>query len=264
MDIVYLEQKYNQKLAGIIPNHLLLHDMDLSEISPSDIKLPKKYIHSQLHPAFFKNEKLNPGIRKKLMKIALDFYGFLEIEAPLEDIILTGSIANYSYTLHSDIDLHLLINTENVSGELVQAYLDCKRTGWNHKHNIIIKGHEVEANPQDISEIHYATGVFSILNDSWVIKPGRKAINVDRQLVKDKIISIAHRIEAVEQTAEPAEAFERGQRLRERIKSMRKCGLEMGGEFSPENLSFKYLREKGFLERLVRAVRSSYDKMLGD
>ena len=47
--------------------------------------------------------------RRTRIKIAKKFYQDLNIEAPLKDITLTGSSANYNWTDYSDIDLHLLI-----------------------------------------------------------------------------------------------------------------------------------------------------------
>jgi hypothetical protein len=46
------------------------------------------------------------------------------------------------------------------------------------------------------------------------------------------------------------------------IKKMRQSGLEKGGEFSVENLSFKYLRNNNYLEKLHTIIQKSLDKKL--
>jgi len=51
-------------------------------------------------------------------------------------------------------------------------------------------------------------------------------------------------------------------RLKEKIKNFRKGGLEKGGEFSSENLSFKVLRRNGYLEKLGDIYTSSYDSIM--
>jgi len=45
----------------------------------------------ELNPAIFENGKLKNDVREHLLKIANDFYDDLEIDATIEDIILTGS-----------------------------------------------------------------------------------------------------------------------------------------------------------------------------
>jgi len=58
------------------------------------------------------------------------------------------------------------------------------------------------------------------------------------------------------------DAFEEAERVRSRIKEMRQAGLESAGEFSVENLVFKYLRNNGHLDRLSRLRRIAYDDEL--
>jgi hypothetical protein len=43
---------------------------------------------------------------------------------------------------------------------------------------------------------------------------------------------------------------------------MRSAGLEQGGEYSVENLTFKVLRRSGFIETLINLKTLSYDKMM--
>jgi hypothetical protein len=43
---------------------------------------------------------------------------------------------------------------------------------------------------------------------------------------------------------------------------MRKSGLEKGGEFSIENLTFKYLRNNGHIGNLMKLRRDAIDKKL--
>ena len=49
-------------------------------------------------------------------------------------------------------------------------------------------------------------------------------------------------------------------RLKEKIRKMRKCGLQERGEFSPENLAFKILRNTGYLNKLSKAITTEYDR----
>lgn len=50
------------------------------------------------------------------------------------------------------------------------------------------------------------------------------------------------------------------QKLKDKIKKMRQCGLEKNGQYSIENLAFKALRRNGYLEKLSKIGISDYDK----
>ena len=103
------------------------------------------------------NDKLKSEIAQKLLKIARDFYEGLDLQAPILDITITGSIANYNWTEKSDIDLHILIDytAVNEDAELVKKYLSAAKTNWNKNHEIMIKDHEVEVYVQDSNEPHH-------------------------------------------------------------------------------------------------------------
>lgn len=89
-----LERKRYQTLAGISSqDSVLLDELDLNEISSSDIKIPKKYFIETLHPKFWKDGALKPEIRLVLLHIATDFLEYLKIEALVNDVVITGSIA---------------------------------------------------------------------------------------------------------------------------------------------------------------------------
>jgi len=50
--------------------------------------------------------------------------------------------------------------------------------------------------------------------------------------------------------------------LKEKIKKMRRAGLDRSGLFSPENLAFKMLRRSGHIEKLFVAYTGAYDASL--
>ena len=70
-------------------------------------------------------------LRKKLLKIAEDFYKALKFEAPIEDIQLTGSLANYNWT-----DLATILLLETHSADSKQSELQIIRPT---EHTLIIK-----------------------------------------------------------------------------------------------------------------------------
>ena len=50
--------------------------------------------------------------------------------------------------------------------------------------------------------------------------------------------------------------------LRKKIKEFRQSGLERGGEYSYENLTFKLLRRNGYIEKLLKLKTDVTDKKL--
>ena len=52
------------------------------------------------------------------------------------------------------------------------------------------------------------------------------------------------------------------EKMREKLRKFRKAGLDTGGEFSVENLSFKVLRRNGYLKKLSDLATKAYDKAM--
>jgi len=51
-------------------------------------------------------------------------------------------------------------------------------------------------------------------------------------------------------------------KIQDKIRSMRKSGLEKYGEYSTENLTFKILRNNGYLDKLYTGKLKNIDKEL--
>ena len=213
------------------------------------------------------DNKLDPAIAKRLLRIANDFYEKLDLPAPILDITFTGSMANYNWTEKSDIDLHIVIdyNAVNEDKELVKSYLMEAKSNWNRNHEIMIKGHEVEIYVQDSNEPHHSTAVYSILRDKWEIIPERAEFEVSEDAVRQKSEAIKSMIEFIESLygdQKYEEVYGDADRLRVKLRNYRQCGLEQGGEYSVENLVFKALRNEGELDKLSTLKKDAYDSMM--
>jgi len=211
--------------------------------------------------------KLHPEISEKLLRIAHDFYDKLDLPAPILDITLTGSMANYNWTSKSDIDLHIIIDYSAVSEdvELVKNYLMEAKSNWNRNHEILIKSHEVEIYVQDSNEPHHSTAVYSILDNQWEIRPRHKTFKVSEDAVRQKAHHFIHMIDQIDSLQERGlyeEVYGDAERLREKLRNYRQSGLEEGGEYSVENLVFKYLRNSEEMERIYDLKRRAYDSMM--
>ena len=66
-------------------------------------------VQDELQPEFWQNNELSPEINKRLVEIVTDFIDNLPVDITVEDIRLTGSLANYNWSEYSDIDIHIIV-----------------------------------------------------------------------------------------------------------------------------------------------------------
>ena len=238
------------------------------EFNQGDLDAVKSFrVKDELNPKIWTDFEINSEVREDLLKIAQDFYGSTDLQADVDDIILTGSLSNYNWSeKYSDYDLHILIDFSQVneSVELVKKYADSVKKIWNDEHDITIKGYEVEVYIQDVSEPHTSTGVFSLLNNKWKVKPERVEFEPDEDMIEEKGKSVMMLVDDLEEEVDEDkyESFlEKLQKVWDKVKNYRKSGLESeGGELSLGNLVFKFLRRNGYIEKIMKLKKKSYDK----
>ena len=236
--------------------------------------LKEQFYNELLHPSFYDAEgNFDPAVRNKLVDIAMDFADKCDVTEHIQDIQLTGSLANYNYTKYSDLDTHILLDFADINEDedLVKSSLDGKRWIWNQRHDIIIRGHEVELYFQDVDEPHEASGLYSLLDDQWIRKPVYDPPEVDERDVITKAEQYARDIDILESklnetiSDEQAEELqEMGAKLKSKIQKMRKDSLVREGEFGIGNLAFKHLRNTKSIEKLIDITTSAYDKQFSE
>lgn len=234
----------------------------------------KLVYNRMLNPNFWQNGKFDPLVRTKLVQIANDFYTDLKLKIPVIDVHLTGSMANYTWSDQSDLDVHVIIDFGSVdeNTDLVKEALNGKRFIWNLRHPVVLKGHDVELYIQDDGEPHFSSGIYSLLKDEWVVEPIWKAPKVDTIYVAKKVEAFKHEIEEIEKMVKDPDLESEDARfltarvavLKHKIMKARNIGLEREGEFAVENLVFKELRSEGYIERLIDAGSESYAEIYSD
>jgi predicted nucleotidyltransferase len=237
-----------------------------SQVDPS-VLTPK----SDLYPKIWdpSTKKLNANIRMKLKQIAEDFIRGFKHPLKIKDIILTGSIANYNWNQYSDIDLHVLLDFNEIPDEYMEAfkdYFNAKKEIWNKTHNIIIVGHEVEVYIQDINEPHHSTGVYSVMIDQWLKEPEIKKQDINYDDVISRTEDFVEQINKLSELVSKKD-YQKAKvgidNLKNKIKKYRQAGLEVEGEYSTENMVFKMLRNQGYLEQLSNLKFQAYDSDMG-
>jgi len=215
-----------------------------------------------------KDDVLNKEVREKLLGVANEFINFLGVPILVEDIIFTGSLANYNWSKYSDIDLHVVADFTQFSDELLPLYQELfkvKKTLFNTDHDIKIFGYEVELYVQDSNEAHFSSGVYSVLFDEWSNKPKKENVKVDKNLIREKSKQWMEIIDTALDAASDVtadDAREILKKCKDKLKKYRTCGLEKEGEYSDENLVFKVLRRNGYIEKLMNFENDMVDKDL--
>jgi hypothetical protein len=225
--------------------------MNLKQID--DFKLHDAiFFHDHLNPVIFHGDTMNPDVHSQLLLIAEDFIDHLGLDhLKIEDVTLSGSNAAYTYTKHSDIDLHILVNMDLLDNDMVYRELfDAKKTIYNDTHDIKIGGYDVELYVQDSNQPVISLGEYSVLHDKWLRLPRKVRSNPDQAAAKLKYKKLAK----LANLALKYNNVEKLQHVLKTIKKYRQTGLDLHGEFGPENLAFKALRSKGIIQKL-------YDKL---
>ena len=118
--------------------------------------------------------------------------------------------------------------------ELYKDLFKLKKTLFNSTHDITVKGYEVELYVQDMNEPHISTGVYSVLFNEWLVEPTKEEVNINKKIITDKveqwedIIDLV--IDDVEESDDDLEtSLEKIQKVKDKLKKYRGCGLEKGG-----------------------------------
>jgi soluble lytic murein transglycosylase-like protein len=233
--------------------------MDINELHSYNLKDAVRF-HNRLNPRLWgRDEHLLPEVRNALIAIAADFQEFLGIkDLEIKDITISGSNAAYSYTPHSDIDLHLVVDIPESSDEVYRELFNAKKYQYNESHDIKVRNSDVELYVQPADEPHISQGIYSIKNNKWIDVPKRKRAKIDDTSVRHKYEDLEQRINQ----ALRSKNLDQVNALIKKIRDMRQAGLEDKGEFGAENLAYKILRSQGIIQRLYDTRDQLKDQQL--
>jgi ribosomal protein S18 acetylase RimI-like enzyme len=221
--------------------------MDINELESFKLSDAVTF-HKELNPKLWEGNKLDPEVRDQLLLIAEDFVEYLGISnLKVRDVTISGSNAAYSYTPHSDLDLHVLVDfNELPNNEVYQELFTAKKTLYNDAHDITVRDVPVELYVQDTNQPHFSLGEYSVVHDKWIRIPKKRKANFDEAATKAKYEKLGDLIELALKSRDP-------KRVNDTIalvKRYRKSGLDKAGEFGPENLAYKAVRKQGLVQAL--------------
>lgn len=228
----------------------------------SDFSVPSSLqYHDKLNPAIWNpDQTMKSDVRDAMLKSA---NAFIEELAPnitpemVKDICLTGSNANYNYTIGSDCDVHIMIDFPD---KMYEDFALAKKTVWNKQYHVSIHGFPVEMYPQSAKEtIVSGSGWYSIKSNRWLTQPVH---HDDVDVTNPAIIQTANKIGrqiqfVIEYNINDMRVLHR---LGEKIWGLRDQATN--GEFSINNLAFKELRNAGWTDKYINYMNDVQSKLL--
>ena len=203
--------------------------------------------HHELNPVLWLNNQLRSEVRFKLLRIARHFADYLNVaKLNLKDVTLSGSSAGYNYSNYSDIDLHLVVSNTNGNDELFTA----KKNLYNSEHDLSIDTIPVELYVQPADQKHHSAGIYSLLDNKWLVEPVHEEPTVAPKDIKSKARNYASKINSAMKSGN----IKQCRQVMDDLKRLRKAGLESNGEQSVENLAFKLLRARGKIDDLRKYI----------
>jgi len=219
---------------------------------------------------FHDNSMIKREVRESLLKMADDFYDFLQldwVEGKYTDVWLVGSMASYNWSeIYSDIDLHVVIDYSKITDnqDLLENDMWALKTTYNSQHELKIMQYDVELYAQDINEKIESNGIYSVLKQTWIRKPSKiENVSYDKRRVSKYVSNIETEIEkAIKQyrLGNHSAASKIADEVDDTLMNLRKNGLNNGGEFSDENIAFKALRRNGSIDKLKKVETLAFDK----
>jgi predicted nucleotidyltransferase len=227
--------------------------------------------HNTLNSKLFtKEEVLKDKVRDKMLEIVDEFLADLkeqDIKIKVDDVLFIGSNASYNYTKHSDIDLHILANAKaaDYTPEVAAALYGAYRTIFNKNLDITLYDIPLEIFIETEDSTRVSNGVYSVKKNKWIKKPVAEDIPEYDTKALDELVNkwetdCKDLIDDVK--SDKLEDEKKVVKLLENIyEKLRKKGIAKG-EYSIENLAFKELRNKGYLDQLKEYKNELVSKRL--
>lgn len=215
-------------------------------------------LHPTLNPKLWDGMTLRPEVKQALMKIAQDFKEYIGVPFTVVDIQVAGGNANYTYTDHSDLDLHLIADYTSTECDREAAELfDSKRLLYKEQYDVRVKGVPVELYVEDVDHPAVSSS-YSIVRDQWIREPKKEVAEFDR----DELERMAKVWHTVIQNAIKTADRHNLQTVLKLLRKYRKLGLAKGGEFSIPNLVYKSLRNDSTIKGLTKLLDRLHDQEL--
>jgi hypothetical protein len=244
------------------------------QVYPEQINLKSFNKKDTLCPSIWKDGDLKKFVRRHLYALAKEFMEGLDdnMNIPIRDVLLVGSIAGFNWSKYSDVDLHVTVNFDELSKygtrETLQSLFDMKKADWNANHDIYVYGYPVEMYIQGDDTKNESDGIYSVKYGKWIKVPSGGSPIMHKQLIKNQAARYINIIDKLVDAADVARSVRQCQALYDELDMIadevyagRKSGLAEEGESAAGNIVFKVLRRTGHMDLIKQTKRLLYDKM---
>ena len=238
----------------------------LLEITPDEVIFDPNIVKSELCPLLWsENWELKDEIQKRLLDIGQRFSKFIGVDQP-EDILFTGSLCNFNYHENSDIDIHVLVDFSKYGDpERMRDFYASKKFAFNEfRKGTTIKGFAIECYAQDLPcrEPHQPSGLYSLKENQWIIKPQRVDPKIDEVRIRKLLSIFINAINRLELIEDNQARLEQAIQLKDNLILVRRKSVRALGEYSSGNICYKELRKQGYIDRLFDLIRQALDRKL--
>jgi hypothetical protein len=218
--------------------------------------------NQELNPRLWHQDQIRPEVKTALLKIAKKFEEFIDIPLKVRDIIVTGAQASLTYSPHSDLDLHLIVDYDSVDcDQEVGELLDTKRLLFKQQHRITIRDIPVEPGAED-SKNTLQGAAWSLIQNRWVRgQAPEETLNLDYDRGElSRLIDIWKNIIQKAQQSQDLQIMKQVLKL---LKKYRKLALKTPSrELSLANLVYKSLRNDQTIQNLQQQIWDLEDQKL--
>lgn len=208
---------------------------------------------------------LDPSISRKIQRVAENFLNcFSDIvgDREVKDIQITGDLSNYLDGKSPDLDVHVLVNFDGLMEEhkedLIPS-LNKRKFEWETQNPTKLRGYNVDFYLHNVAEPHTGSGLYSVMKKQWLSNPSTQSV-LDKRDAERKASYLGYAIESLGDklqlnnlSEERKTQLVKGARdLKRRIQKMRASSNPKVESVS--SLSFKKLRNEGYIHKLVRSL----------
>lgn len=205
---------------------------------------------------------LDKTFSRKLIRVAKDFFSqFSDLlgDKEIKDIQLTGDFCNDQKFSSGDLDLHVIVDFSGLSDsvENLEQQISKRKFDWDLNNPLKVRGYDLDVYLNDFDNQHEKSGLYSLLNDRWITKGNQKSL-LDPRDSEKKFKHLLYVLDSIENKltspnlSEDAKnkIFEKAHRLKRRVQRMRRNSDPQIPSVNSE--TFKKLKKKGYIEKLVR------------